>query len=89
MSVSGRIAEDAIRTVREGASLVDIVSESVALKRRGNRAIGLCPFHAEKTASFNVNEDDGFYYCFGCGEGGDVFKFVMLFWQPEGDEASE
>jgi len=77
MSVSGRIAEDAIRTVREGASLVDIVSESVALKRRGNRAIGLCPFHAEKTAAFNVNEDDGFYYCFGCGEGGDVFKFVM------------
>jgi DNA primase len=77
MTVPGRIADDAIRTVRERASLIDIVSESVELKRRGNRAVGLCPFHAEKTPSFNVNEDDGFYYCFGCGEGGDVFKFVM------------
>ncbi len=73
----GRISDDAIRTIRERANLVEVVSEVVALRRRGNRAIGLCPFHAEKTPSFNVSEQDGFYHCFGCGEGGDVFTFVM------------
>lgn len=73
----GRISDDAIRTVRESANLVEVVSDVVALRRRGNRAVGLCPFHAEKTPSFNVSEQDGFYHCFGCGEGGDVFTFVM------------
>jgi DNA primase len=73
----GRISDDAIRTIRERASLVEVVSDVVALRRRGTRAIGLCPFHAEKTPSFNVSEQDGFYHCFGCGEGGDVFSFVM------------
>ncbi len=77
MAGAGRIADDAIRVVRERASLGDIVSEVVALRRRGRRGVGLCPFHAEKTPSFNVNDEDGFYYCFGCGEGGDVFSFVM------------
>ncbi len=75
--MAGRISDDAIRTIRERASLFEVVSDVVALRRRGTRAVGLCPFHAEKTPSFNVNEDDGFYYCFGCGEGGDVFTFVM------------
>jgi DNA primase len=73
----GRISEDAIRTIRERASLAEVVSDVVALRRRGTRAVGLCPFHAEKTPSFNVSEQDGFYHCFGCGEGGDVFTFVM------------
>jgi DNA primase len=75
--MAGRISDDAIRTIRERASLVEVVSDVVALRRRGTRAIGLCPFHAEKTPSFNVSEQDGFYHCFGCGEGGDVFSFVM------------
>jgi DNA primase len=75
--MAGRISEDAIRTIRERASLSEVVSDVVALTRRGTRAVGLCPFHAEKTPSFNVSEQDGFYHCFGCGEGGDIFKFVM------------
>ena len=75
--MAGRISEDAIRSIRERASLSEVVSDVVALTRRGTRAVGLCPFHAEKTPSFNVSEQDGFYHCFGCGEGGDVFKFVM------------
>jgi len=76
-SVSGRIGEGTIREIRERASLVDVISDAVALKRRGHTALGLCPFHAEKTPSFNVSEDRGFYHCFGCGEHGDVFTFVM------------
>jgi DNA primase len=71
------IAEDAIRAVRERASLVEVVSDLVALRRRGRSALGLCPFHAEKTPSFTVSEERGFYHCFGCGEHGDVFAFVM------------
>ena len=74
----GRISDDAIRTIRERASLVEVVSDVVALRRRGGRsAVGLCPFHAEKTPSFNVSEEHGFFHCFGCGEHGDVFAFVM------------
>lgn len=75
--VAGRIGDETIREVRERASLMDVISEAVALKRRGRTALGLCPFHAEKTPSFNVSEDRGFYHCFGCGEHGDVFTFVM------------
>jgi DNA primase len=74
----GRISDDAIRTIRERASLIEVVSDVVALRRRGGRsAVGLCPFHAEKTPSFNVSEEHGFYHCFGCDEHGDVFAFVM------------
>jgi DNA primase len=75
--MAGRIGEEVIREVRERASLIEVISEAVALKRRGRTALGLCPFHAEKTPSFNVSEERGFYHCFGCGEHGDVFTFVM------------
>ncbi|HJQ73733.1 MAG TPA: DNA primase [Gaiellaceae bacterium] len=71
------IRDESIRAVRERASLTEVVSDVVALRRRGRSAIGLCPFHAEKTPSFNVSEERGFYHCFGCGEHGDVFAFVM------------
>jgi len=73
----GLIREDAIREIRERASITDIVSDVVALKRRGRSATGLCPFHSEKTPSFTVSEERGFYHCFGCAEHGDVFSFVM------------
>src|SRR5437899_4601853 len=73
----GLIAEEAIRRVRERASLTEVVSDVVTLRRRGRSFIGLCPFHAEKTPSFTVSEERGFYHCFGCGEHGDVFTFVM------------
>jgi DNA primase len=75
--VGGRIPEEAIREVRERASLVEVVSDTVTLRRRGRTVVGLCPFHAEKTPSFTVSEERGFYHCFGCGEHGDVFAFVM------------
>ena len=71
------IPDDAIRTVRERANLVEVVSDVVALRRRGRTAVGLCPFHAEKTPSFSVSEERGFFHCFGCGEHGDVFTFVI------------
>jgi DNA primase len=75
--VSGRIDDAAIRTIRERASLLEVVSDVVTLKRRGRSAVGLCPFHTEKTPSFTVSEERGFFHCFGCSEHGDVFAFVM------------
>jgi DNA primase len=75
--MGGRIREESIREVRERASLVEIVSDVVTLRRRGRSVVGLCPFHTEKTPSFTVSEERGFYHCFGCGEHGDVFAFVM------------
>jgi DNA primase len=73
----GRISDDAIRAVRERASLVEVVSDVVTLRRRGRSVVGLCPFHTEKTPSFTVSEERGRFHCFGCGEDGDVFAFVM------------
>src|SRR5207247_2436589 len=71
------IRDEAIRAVRERASLSEVISDVVALRRRGRSAVGLCPFHAEKTPSFTVSEERGFFHCFGCGEHGDVFAFLM------------
>jgi len=63
--------------VRDRAGLVSVVGRKVRLQRKGKDHLGLCPFHNEKTPSFTVNEDKGFYHCFGCGEHGSVFDFVM------------
>jgi DNA primase len=71
------IGRDNVARVREAADLVDIVSDHVRLKKRGRSWEGLCPFHEEKTPSFSVDPDKGLYYCFGCHQGGDLFKFVM------------
>ncbi len=68
--------EHIIEELRSRADLVKIVSEYVVLKKRGSYWMGLCPFHQEKTPSFAVNPNKG-YKCFGCGEGGDVFNFLM------------
>jgi DNA primase len=70
------IADDDIERVRAAVPLVDVVQQYVALRRVGRRWVGLCPFHAERTGSFNVNEELGFYKCFGCGVSGDVITFV-------------
>ena len=59
------------------SDITDIVSSYVSLKRRGRNLIGLCPFHSEKTPSFNIYPENGSFYCFGCGTGGDVITFVM------------
>jgi DNA primase len=70
------IVDDDIVRVRESSDIVAIVSEHVQLKRVGRRFSGLCPFHTEKSGSFSVNQEQGLYYCFGCGAKGDVITFV-------------
>ncbi|MBT3449048.1 MAG: DNA primase [Bacteroidetes Order II. Incertae sedis bacterium] len=70
------IPETSIEEVRSSTDIVDVVGEYVQLKKRSSNFVGLCPFHNEKTPSFNVNPRMGIFKCFGCGEGGDVFSFV-------------
>lgn len=72
-----RIPEHLIEEVRQRADIVEIISEHVVLKRTGKNYQGLCPFHSEKTPSFNVNPDRQMFYCFGCHAGGNVFSFLM------------
>jgi DNA primase len=67
-----------IDEVRSAADIVTVISDSVSLRKAGAKYKGLCPFHGEKTPSFTVDKDKGFFHCFGCGVGGDVFKFVEL-----------
>ena len=62
--------------LRRRTNLSEIVSRHVKLTKKGNRHLGLCPFHNEKTPSFHVRDDDGFYHCFGCGVGGDAIAFL-------------
>jgi len=73
----GRIPEDTLQTVRDRVDLVELIGRYVALKKAGRSYKGLCPFHHEKTPSFTVNPDRGAYHCFGCGEGGNAFGFLM------------
>lgn len=63
--------------LRTRLSIVDVVSKRVPLTKKGQNYWGCCPFHNEKTPSFSVNEDKGFYHCFGCGEHGDIISFTM------------
>lgn len=63
--------------LRGRLSIADIIGEKVKLTKRGREYIGLCPFHQEKTPSFTINESKGFYHCFGCGEHGDIVRFLM------------
>jgi DNA primase len=70
------IPDEIVREVRERASILEVVADYVGLKRSGVNYLGLCPFHSEKTPSFNVNTVKGIYHCFGCGVGGDVISFI-------------
>ena len=70
-------AREATDEIRRRASILDVVSPHVTLRRAGRRYKGLCPFHSEKTPSFTVDPERGFFYCFGCHAGGDVFDFLM------------
>jgi len=74
---SPRLHPHTIEEVRDRADLVDIVSEQVVLKKQGKDFVGLCPFHDDKSPSFSVSPSKQFYYCFSCGAGGNVFKFMM------------
>ncbi len=71
------IPEEKISDIKNAADIVEIVSESVLLKKAGRNYIGLCPFHSEKTPSFTVSPEKQIFYCFGCGAGGNVFSFLM------------
>ena len=73
----GRIPENVVSEIRDRADIVQVVGRHVTLKKSGSRFWGLCPFHDEKTASFQVHADKQIFYCFGCGAGGDVFAFRM------------
>ena len=71
------IVDEDLERLRATVSISDVVQQYVALRRVGRNWVGLCPFHAERSGSFNVREETGRYRCFGCGAAGDVFKFVQ------------
>lgn len=72
-----RLSEDFISELKYKSDISEIASSYMQLKRRGRNLVGLCPFHGEKTPSFNIYSENGSFYCFGCGAGGDVITFVM------------
>lgn len=77
--VTGEARDEITARIKEQADIVQIIGECVDLKKSGARYLGLCPFHGEKTPSFSVHGGQQFYYCFGCGESGDVFSFMMKY----------
>jgi DNA primase len=85
----GLIPDDVIHEIRARADIVAVIGQHVGLRKAGRNHKGLCPFHNEKTPSFNVNGDKGFFICFGCQKKGDVFTFVMEFEGKSFMEAAE
>src|SRR5947208_2531411 len=73
------ISQDKIIEIRDRASIVEVISDYVTLKKTGRNHTGLCPFHSEKTPSFTVNEEKGIFHCFGCQTGGSIFQFLMQY----------
>ncbi|MGH7770479.1 MAG: DNA primase [Candidatus Binatia bacterium] len=73
------IPDEKIIEIRDRASIVEVISDYLTLKKTGRNHLGLCPFHSEKTPSFTVNEEKGIFHCFGCGAGGSVFHFLMQY----------
>ncbi len=72
------IPQELIDQIRDANDIVDVISEYLPLKKRGKNWVGLCPFHPEKKPSFSVSQDRQLFYCFGCGQGGNVVSFLML-----------
>lgn len=79
--------DDITARIKEEADIVQVIGECVELKRSGTRFLGLCPFHGEKTPSFSVHSGQQFFHCFGCGESGDVFSFIMKYHSLDFPEA--
>ena len=73
-----RIDDSMKREVLTRTDIAEYIGQFVTLRKRGNSLVGLCPFHAEKTPSFHVHPDRGFFKCFGCDAAGDVIRFVQL-----------
>ena len=72
-----RIPEETVDRIRQSADILEVINDFVSLKKRGSNYIACCPFHNEKTPSFNVNPTRQIYKCFGCGKAGDAVRFVM------------
>src|SRR5918992_1558602 len=73
------ITQEKIAEIRGRASVLEVISDYVTLKKIGRNYMGLCPFHSEKTPSFTVNDDKGIFHCFSCKVGGSVFNFLMQY----------
>ena len=71
-----RLPDSFLQELKDRNNILDVVSGYVNLKRSGRTMSGLCPFHGEKTPSFHVNAEQGYFHCFGCGAGGDVITFI-------------
>ena len=85
--VAGEFRDDITARIKEEADIVQVIGECVDMKKSGTRFLGLCPFHGEKTPSFSVHSGQQFFHCFGCGESGDVFTFVMKYYGLDFPEA--
>ena len=83
------IKQETISQIRDRASIVEVISDYVTLKKAGRNHMGLCPFHSEKTPSFTVSEEKGIFHCFGCNMGGGIFQFLMQIDQLSFPEAVE
>src|SRR3954466_3211781 len=77
--VAGLIPPHLLEQIRAASDIVDVIGSYLPLKRAGANFVGLCPFHREKSPSFNVNPSRQIFRCFGCGKGGDVFTFLMSY----------
>ena len=77
--MGGFIPDEKIAEVRDSANIVDVISQHVSLKKAGKNHVGLCPFHADKDPSFTVSEEKQIFHCFGCGQGGNIFSFLMQY----------
>jgi len=83
------VPETVISEILNSVNIVDFISQYVQLKKAGKNYTGLCPFHSEKTPSFSVSPDKNLFYCFGCGEGGNLFSFLMKYESLTFPEAAE
>ena len=87
--MSGKNYLKAVEDIKSTVNIADVIGSAVTLKRSGSGYMGCCPFHKEKTPSFSVSESKGFYHCFGCGEHGDVIKFVQKYYNLDFPSAVE
>ena len=87
--MSGKNYSKAVEDIKSTVNIVDVIGSAVTLKRSGSGYMACCPFHKEKTPSFSVSESKGFYHCFGCGEHGDVIKFVEKYYNLDFQSAVE